>query len=247
MLAQSAFTPVQTVARPVDERDGKASFIRIPAVWATVRHNCTRLTTRLGNILGQRWEEGRTAMKHRLTVMPEAIGLGIILVAGIATAGGSPFEGSWHQHDAGSNSIFYFVDQPLAGVYPIVFYDDFTGLGICGDSREMMWARFGTTDPSDPNTLSGGFGERWCTIPEALRRYGAVAGKRRCAPSAKNRLLPHRTVVGRVERLVTANRPWHAATKTTALEQEPRAKAYGSTGSSADERLYDTNHVARAP
>jgi hypothetical protein len=84
-----------------------------------------------------------------------------MLLTGVATAGGSSLTGTWHQRDLGTSNIFYFIDAPVDGVYPVVFYDDWTG--VCPDNGPMMWTGFGSVDPSDPDTLNGTFGEIWCT------------------------------------------------------------------------------------
>ena len=64
---------------------------------------------------------------------PFPAGLVLSLVAtlalgGAATAKADPFVGTWHQRDVGTSNIFYFVDSPIGGVYPVLFWDDFTGV-----------------------------------------------------------------------------------------------------------------------
>lgn len=86
--------------------------------------------------------------------------LGTLFVGGVATAGGDPLVGTWHQRDFGTSNIFYFVDEPVGGVYPILFYDDFTSPVVCGDNGPMLWAGFLTETAS--NTFEGSFGTYWC-------------------------------------------------------------------------------------
>ena len=68
--------------------------------------------------------------------------------------------GTWHQRDAGTSNIFYFVDAAVGGVYPIVLYDDFTSSGICGDNGPMLWAGF--VEETASNSFEGSFGTYWC-------------------------------------------------------------------------------------
>ena len=48
----------------------------------------------------------------------------------------------------------------LVSRYPVVLYDDFTGLPVCGDNGPFMWAGF--FHETDPNTFEGIFGTPWC-------------------------------------------------------------------------------------
>lgn len=84
--------------------------------------------------------------------------LATVLVGGSAAAGSDPLTGTWHQRDFGTSNIFYFIDAPVGGVYPIVFYDDWTG--VCGDNGPMMWAGF--VHETDPDVFEGSFGTYWC-------------------------------------------------------------------------------------
>ena len=94
--------------------------------------------------------------------------LGISLVSmafigGSAVASGDPFAGTWHERDAGTSNIFYFVDEPVGGVYHVLYYDDYTGDPVCGDNGPMLWSGFAAVpDPGDPNTIEGTFGNYWC-------------------------------------------------------------------------------------
>ena len=90
-----------------------------------------------------------------------AVGLlAMVLVGGTATASSDPLTGTWHQRDFGSSNIFYFVDAPVGGVFPVVFYDDATGGAVCGDNGPMMWAGF--FQKTGANTYEGSFGNVWC-------------------------------------------------------------------------------------
>jgi hypothetical protein len=82
------------------------------------------------------------------------------LLGGVAAADSDPLTGTWHQRDNGTSNIFYFIDEPVGGVYPVLFYDDFTGDAVCGDNGPMMWSGFVTE--TDPNVFSGSFGNYWC-------------------------------------------------------------------------------------
>ena len=52
------------------------------------------------------------------------------------------------------------MDDPVGGVYPVLFYDDFTGPGLCGDNGPFMWAGF--VHETEPDTFEGRFGTYWC-------------------------------------------------------------------------------------
>lgn len=86
--------------------------------------------------------------------------LATVFIGGVATAGGDPLVGTWHERDAGTSNIFYFVDDPVGGVFHVLYYDDVTFLTVCGDNGSMLWAGFG--EKTGPNTLEGTFGEYWC-------------------------------------------------------------------------------------
>lgn len=83
-----------------------------------------------------------------------------LLIGGAATASSDPLVGTWHQRDAGTSNIFYFIDAPVGGVYPVLYYDDYTGPNTCGDRGPMMWAGFLTE--TTENRFEGSFGEVWC-------------------------------------------------------------------------------------
>ena len=97
---------------------------------------------------------------------PFPAGLVLSLVAtlalgGAATAKADPFVGTWHQRDVGTSNIFYFVDSPIGGVYPVLFWDDFTG--VCnqnGNHGPMLWTGF--AQKTDATHLAGSFGTYWC-------------------------------------------------------------------------------------
>lgn len=88
--------------------------------------------------------------------------LATLFVGGAAMAGGDPLVGTWHERDVGASNMFFFVDDPIGGVYHVLFYDDHTGPGICGDPDEgpMLWSGFG--EKTDASTLEGTFGNTWC-------------------------------------------------------------------------------------
>jgi hypothetical protein len=98
--------------------------------------------------------------KRKLWVGLAAGLLGTVLLGGIAVADADPLTGTWHQRDSGTSNIFYFISEPVGGVYPVVYYDDYTGLGVCGDNGPMLWSGFVTE--TDPNVFEGSFGEYWC-------------------------------------------------------------------------------------
>ena len=52
-----------------------------------------------------------------------------------------------------------FIDRPIGGVYPVLWYDDHTGTNTCGDNEAMFWAGLATRDG---NELSGAFGKNFC-------------------------------------------------------------------------------------
>lgn len=86
--------------------------------------------------------------------------LAVLLVGGVAMAGGDSLVDTWHSRDSGFSNIFWFVDNPISGVYPVLYYDDATGTIVCGDNGPMLWVGFGQI--TDPNTLEGTFGDYWC-------------------------------------------------------------------------------------
>ena len=86
--------------------------------------------------------------------------LATLIIGGAATASGDRLVGTWHQRDNGHSNIFYFVDDPVGGVYPVLYYDDATGDPVCGDNGPMLWAGF--VHEIDPNTFEGSFGTIWC-------------------------------------------------------------------------------------
>ncbi len=90
--------------------------------------------------------------------------LATMLIGGVATASSDSLVGTWHQRDAGTSNIFYFVDEPVGGVYPILFYDDFTSTGVCGDNGPMLWSGFVTETNvvGTTTTFMGTFGTYWC-------------------------------------------------------------------------------------
>jgi hypothetical protein len=97
-------------------------------------------------------------------LLPAALALALVAtlaMGGVVTAKGDPFIGTWHQRDVGTSNIFYFVDEPVGGVFPILFYDDFTG--VCnqnGNHGPMLWSGFG--QKTDATHLEGSFGTYWC-------------------------------------------------------------------------------------
>ena len=99
-------------------------------------------------------------MRKRKIGLVMAVGLLAMVLGGSATASGDPLSGTWHQRDAGTSNIFYFIDAPVGGVYPVLFYDDHTGTDICGDNGPMMWTGF-LTETSE-NTFEGSFGSIFC-------------------------------------------------------------------------------------
>jgi hypothetical protein len=90
--------------------------------------------------------------------------LATLLIGGSATASDDGLVGTWHQRDAGTSNIFYFVDEPVGDVYPILFYDDFTSEVVCGDNGPMLWSGFVTETSVDETTTTfmGTFGTYWC-------------------------------------------------------------------------------------
>ena len=99
-------------------------------------------------------------MRKRIGLIMAVGLLAATLLGGSATASGDPLTGTWHQRDFGTSNIFYFIDAPIGGVFPVLFYDDWTGEIICGDNGPMMWAGF-LTETSD-NVFEGSFGTIWC-------------------------------------------------------------------------------------
>lgn len=92
-----------------------------------------------------------------------ALALGLLAVLFVATgalANNEPIVGTWHERDGGTSNAFWFIDEPAGGVYPVLWYDDYTGLITCGDHGPMLWAGLATRDG---NTYSGAFGHLWCT------------------------------------------------------------------------------------
>ena len=98
----------------------------------------------------------------RTTKVSLVIALGLfaaLLVGGAAMAGSEPLVGTWHSRDGGSSNLFWFVDDPIGGVYHVLYYDDHTFPTVCLDEGPMLWAGFGQ---KTGNTLEGTFGEYWC-------------------------------------------------------------------------------------
>ncbi len=56
------------------------------------------------------------------------------------------------------------MDEPVGGVYPILFYDDFTSPAVCGDNGAMLWSGFVTETNVEGTTTTfmGTFGTYWC-------------------------------------------------------------------------------------
>jgi hypothetical protein len=99
---------------------------------------------------------------NRTIKLSLAISLGllaILFVGGAALAGGDPLVGTWHERDFGTSNIFWFVDDPVGGVYHVLYYDDLTSPTVCGDSGPMLWAGFGE---KIGDTLAGTFAPYWC-------------------------------------------------------------------------------------
>lgn len=99
----------------------------------------------------------------RRVLLPAILVLGLLvtlIVGGPVTATGDPFIGTWHQRDVGTSNIFYFIDEPVGGVFPVLYFDDFTALEVCGDHGPMLWAGFG--QKTDATHLEGSFGTYWC-------------------------------------------------------------------------------------
>lgn len=99
-------------------------------------------------------------MTKRLATATVLLSLATIWLGGVAAANGDPLEGVWHQRDAGTSNIFYFIGEPVGGVYPVLFYDDYTGDVVCGDNGPMLWSGFLTE--TEPNVFEGSFGNYWC-------------------------------------------------------------------------------------
>lgn len=90
-----------------------------------------------------------------------AIGLlATVVVGGAVSASSDPLVGTWHERDLGTSNIFYFIDEPIGGVYHVLYYDDYTSVPVCGDGGPMLWAGFGSK--TETNTLVGSFGNYWC-------------------------------------------------------------------------------------
>ncbi len=96
-------------------------------------------------------------------------GMGLILALGLmatVVAGGSvsaksdPLVGTWHERDHGTSNIFYFIGEPVGGVYHVLYFDDFTSGPVCGDGGPMLWVGFGYK--TGTHTLEGSFGDYWC-------------------------------------------------------------------------------------
>lgn len=80
-----------------------------------------------------------------------------VAMGGVASADGDPLVGTWHERDEGTSNIFWFIDEPVDGVFPVTYYDDWTG--VCDNNGPMLWAGFAT---KDGDTLIGSFGSIWC-------------------------------------------------------------------------------------
>jgi hypothetical protein len=86
--------------------------------------------------------------------------LATLVVGGAAAAKkGDPFIGTWHQRDSGTSNIFYFISEPIGGVFPVLYFDDYTGV-VCPDHGPMLWTGF--AQKVDSATLTGSFGTYWC-------------------------------------------------------------------------------------
>jgi len=96
----------------------------------------------------------------RLTVPFSLAVLATLAGATAAYASPDPLVGTWHERDAGTSNIFYFVDPPIGGVYHVLYYDDFTGPAVCGDNGPMLWSGFAAK--VGPSAISGTFGNYWC-------------------------------------------------------------------------------------
>lgn len=98
--------------------------------------------------------------RNRIVIALTAALVAGVVFAGVAAASSDPIVGTWHQRDLGHSNIFYFVDEPVGGVYPVLFYDDATGTAVCGDNGPMLWNGF--LHETDANTYEGSFGKVWC-------------------------------------------------------------------------------------
>ena len=100
----------------------------------------------------------------RRVLLPAGLVLGLLatlVLGGAVTAKGDPFLGTWHQRDGGTSNIFYFIGNPVGGVFPVLFFDDYTG--VCNDPQDhgpMLWAGF--AQKTDSAHLAGSFGTYWC-------------------------------------------------------------------------------------
>src|SRR3990172_4273157 len=82
-----------------------------------------------------------------------------LLAVASAAAGGDPLVGTWHERDGGTSNMFYFVSEPVGGVYPILLYDDHSFL-VCPDNGPYMWAGFAVKTAT--NAFQVNFGKAWC-------------------------------------------------------------------------------------
>ena len=58
-----------------------------------------------------------------------------VAMGGVASADGDPLVGTWHERDEGTSNIFWFIDEPVDGVFPVTYYDDWTG--VCDNNGPM--------------------------------------------------------------------------------------------------------------
>lgn len=89
-------------------------------------------------------------------------------MGGVASAGGDPLVGTWHERDEGTSNIFWFIDEAVDGVFQVTYYDDWTG--VCQDNGPMLWAGFATK--TDDTTLEGSFGSIRCQNGVDERSFG---------------------------------------------------------------------------
>lgn len=86
---------------------------------------------------------------------------GIMLFGGVALANNDPLVGTWHLRDSGTSNIFLFVSEPVGGVYPVLYWDDFTGEAACnGDYGPMLWSGF--MSETGEWVFEGSYGTYWC-------------------------------------------------------------------------------------
>ena len=89
-----------------------------------------------------------------------------LAIGGVASAGGDPLVGTWHERDEGTSNIFWFIEEAVDGVLQVTYYDDHTGNIVCPDNGPMLWAGFAVK--TNETTLEGSFGSVRCQNGDEL-------------------------------------------------------------------------------